>query len=90
MSVPLIIAAHGTRVGEGVAQCEELAGLVAERLLGVPVTVGYVELAQPTLAEGETVADLRAAEMPDPAAKGEREYRFVELQQAALRHLLKA
>ena len=49
-----------------------------------------VELAQPTLAEGETVADLRAAEMPDPAAKGEREYRFVELQQAALRHLLKA
>lgn len=51
MNVPLIIAAHGTRVGEGVAQCEELAGLVAERLPGVPVTVGYVELAQPTITD---------------------------------------
>ena len=48
------------------------------------------ELAVPTLADGETVADLRAAEMPDPTEKGEREYRYVELQQAALRHLLGA
>ena len=48
------------------------------------------ELTEPTLTEGETVADLRQAEMPDPAAKGEREYRFVELQQAAMRHLLGA
>ena len=48
------------------------------------------ELSEPTLAEGETVADLRAAEMPNPTEKGEREYRFVELQQAALRHLLGA
>ncbi|MBB1510347.1 xylose isomerase [Tessaracoccus sp. MC1756] len=47
------------------------------------------ELAEPTLAEGETIADLRKAEMPDPAEKGAREYHFVELQQAALRHLLK-
>nr|WP_108871120.1 xylose isomerase [Tessaracoccus timonensis] len=46
------------------------------------------ELAEPTLAPGETVADLRAAEMPDPEEKRHREYRFVELQQAALRHLL--
>lgn len=47
------------------------------------------ELAEPTLAEGESVADLRAAEMPDPEEKRQREYRFVELQQAALRHLLR-
>lgn len=47
------------------------------------------ELAEPTLAPGETVADLRAAEMPDPEEKRHREYRFVELQQAALRHLLR-
>lgn len=47
------------------------------------------ELAEPTLAEGETIADLRAAEMPDPAEKGKREYRFVELQQAAMKHLLR-
>ncbi len=48
------------------------------------------ELAEPTLAPGETVADLRAAQMPDPEEKAAREYRFVELQQAALRHLLRA
>ena len=48
------------------------------------------ELAEPTLAEGETIADLRAAEMPDADEKGAREYHFVELQQAAVRHLLKA
>ncbi|WP_296139248.1 xylose isomerase [uncultured Tessaracoccus sp.] len=48
------------------------------------------ELAEPTLAPGETIADLRAAQMPDPQEKAEREYRFVELQQAALRHLLRA
>lgn len=47
------------------------------------------ELAEPTLAPGETVADLRAAEMPGPEEKRHREYRFVELQQAALRHLLR-
>ncbi|HHT13184.1 MAG TPA: xylose isomerase [Propionibacterium sp.] len=47
------------------------------------------ELAEPTLAEGETIEDLRSAEMPDPDEKGAREYHFVELQQAALRHLLK-
>nr|WP_108869757.1 xylose isomerase [Tessaracoccus timonensis] len=48
------------------------------------------ELAEPTLADGETIADLRAAEMPDPDEKGKREYRFVELQQVALQHLLNA
>ncbi|WP_233558271.1 xylose isomerase [Tessaracoccus sp. OH4464_COT-324] len=47
------------------------------------------ELAEPTLAPGETVAALRTAEMPDPQAKRDREYRFVELQQVALRHLLR-
>ncbi|GAA4900743.1 xylose isomerase [Tessaracoccus lubricantis] len=47
------------------------------------------ELAQPTLAEGESIKDFLAAEEEfDADAKGAREYRYVELYQAALRHLV--
>lgn len=51
MNAPLVIAAHGTRVGDGVAQCEQLAGLVAARLPGVDVSVGYVELVEPSIPD---------------------------------------
>ena len=47
------------------------------------------ELAQPTLAEGESVASFLATpEEFDPVAAGQREYHFVQLQQLALRHLI--
>ena len=47
------------------------------------------ELAQPTLAEGESVADFLATEEEfDADAKGAREYHFVQLQQLALEHLI--
>ena len=47
------------------------------------------QLAVPTMAEGESVADFLATEAEfDADAAGAREYRFVELYQAALRHLI--
>ena len=47
------------------------------------------QLALPTLGEGESVAEFRAnVEDFDADAAGAREYRFVELYQAALRHLI--
>lgn len=50
------------------------------------------ELAEPTLAPGETAADLLAdaasGEGFDAGAKAEREYHFVELYQQAMRHLI--
>ena len=47
------------------------------------------ELAEPTLAAGESVADFLASDEPfDPDAKGERKYHYVALQQAAMRHLV--
>jgi xylose isomerase len=49
------------------------------------------ELAEPTLAAGETVADLRAADADfDPDAVGARGYGFVELSQLAVEHALGA
>ncbi|MFC0545771.1 xylose isomerase [Kutzneria chonburiensis] len=49
------------------------------------------ELAEPTLAPGETVADLRAADADfDPDAVGARGYGFVELSQLAVEHALGA
>jgi xylose isomerase len=47
------------------------------------------ELAEPTLAAGESLADLEADDF-DPAAAGERGYGFVRLSQLALEHLLGA
>lgn len=50
---------------------------------------GIFQLAEPTLAQGETVrAFLDAGEDFDPEAAGARECYFVELHQAALRHLI--
>ncbi len=53
---------------------------------------GVLELSQPTLAEGETVADLLADRSSfedfDADAAGERNYGFVRLNQLALRHLI--
>ncbi|NLE97281.1 MAG: xylose isomerase [Propionibacterium sp.] len=47
------------------------------------------ELAQPTLSDGETVEEFLAAEEAiDVQEKGTREYHYVELYQAALRHLI--
>ena len=52
---------------------------------------GLTELAQPTLAAGETVADLladrTAFEEFDADKAGERSYGFVHLNQLALEHL---
>lgn len=48
-----------------------------------------LELAEPTLAKGESIeAFLAKDEAFDADAKGEREYRFVQLQQLALQHLI--
>ncbi len=50
---------------------------------------GINELAQSTLAEGESVADFLAQEDEfDADAKGAREYHFVQLQQLAMEHLI--
>ncbi|WP_203568043.1 xylose isomerase [Aestuariimicrobium ganziense] len=47
------------------------------------------ELSEPTLAEGESLADFLAADEPfDADAAGAREYGFVKLQQLAIRHLI--
>ncbi len=47
------------------------------------------ELAVPTRAAGESIADFLAADEPfDADAAGAREYHYVELYQAALRHLI--
>ncbi|AQP50848.1 xylose isomerase [Tessaracoccus flavescens] len=47
------------------------------------------QLAIPTIAEGESLEDFRSnVEEFDADAAGAREYRFVELYQAALRHLI--
>ncbi|WP_420112305.1 xylose isomerase [Pseudactinotalea sp.] len=53
---------------------------------------GVLELSQPTLSEGESVADLladrSAFEDFDADAAGEREYHFVRLNQLAVEHLI--
>ncbi len=46
------------------------------------------ELATPTMAEGESYADLLASPDIDPDAAGAREYHYVELYQHAMRHLI--
>ncbi|MGO1488441.1 MAG: xylose isomerase [Arachnia sp.] len=54
---------------------------------------GVNSMAEPTLAAGETVADLMADEgvdALDPVALGERDYGFVRLHQLAVEHLMGA
>ena len=47
-----------------------------------------LELAVPTMAPGETIEDLRKEADIDPEEVAKREYRFVELYQHAMRHLI--
>ncbi|MEO6510935.1 MAG: xylose isomerase [Nocardioides sp.] len=50
---------------------------------------GVPELAEPTMADGETVADLLASDDGfDPEVAAERDFGFVRLQQLALEHLV--
>jgi len=53
---------------------------------------GVLDLATPTLGEGETLeaflADRAAFEDYDPTAAAERDYGFVKLNQLAIEHLL--
>ena len=55
MKPPLVIACHGTRIPAGVTASHDLAALLRERLPGVPVSVGFVELAAPSV--DDAVAD---------------------------------
>lgn len=67
MSTPLVIAAHGTRVGDGVAACHALVELVRERLPETEVSVGFVELTEPSIPEALVTAmddDPRAVVVP--------------------------
>lgn len=47
----LVLAAHGSSVAAGRREIAELAGLVGERLHRIEVLVGWLDHAQPTLAE---------------------------------------
>jgi xylose isomerase len=50
---------------------------------------GVLDLAQPTLAEGESIADLLATDDDfDPEQAAERDYGFVRLHQLAVEHLV--
>jgi xylose isomerase len=52
-------------------------------------TSGVLDLAQPTMDEGESVADLLASTDDfDPEVAAKRNYGFVKLQQLALAHLI--
>ena len=63
--------------------------LIAPRVQEAMTYSGVYELAQPTLGEGETVADLLASDDGFDAEKAaERDFGFVRLQQLALEHLI--
>ncbi|MBK8460249.1 MAG: hypothetical protein IPL43_08785 [Micropruina sp.] len=48
---PLVIAAHGTRVGAGVEACTALVDRVRRLLVDVPTVAAYVELVEPSIDE---------------------------------------
>jgi sirohydrochlorin cobaltochelatase len=48
----LLLIGHGTRDQRGLAECRELAGLVAERLPDVAVELSFLELSQPDIGRG--------------------------------------
>jgi precorrin-8X/cobalt-precorrin-8 methylmutase len=54
----IVIAGHGSRDSEGIAEFEKLVRLVQERAAGRRVTHGFLEFAHPTIAEAvrESVA----------------------------------
>ncbi|WP_257478164.1 CbiX/SirB N-terminal domain-containing protein [Acidipropionibacterium jensenii] len=54
--VPLVIAAHGTRDQQGVATCRALVRRISSKLPGVPVELGFVELAEPPISQAVTAA----------------------------------
>lgn len=47
----LLLAAHGTRDAAGLAQTRELRRLITSRVPGLPVELGFLELADPSIAE---------------------------------------
>ena len=51
MTVPLVIAAHGTRDAEGEAVCRALAVRVQELLPQRRVALGFVELSSPSIPD---------------------------------------
>lgn len=65
---PLIVAAHGTRDAEGLAQCRELVGKVAALLSDVRVRVGFVEIVEPDIATALRDALEEAPEVPQGEA----------------------
>ncbi|HEX6151563.1 xylose isomerase [Nocardioides sp.] len=60
-----------------------------DRVTEAMAYAGVPDLAEPTMADGETVADLLAAPDDfDPERAAERDFGFVRLQQLALEHLI--
>lgn len=59
MTTPLLIAGHGTRLAEGEQACHQLADLVRRKLPDVPVSVGFVELSEPSIPQA-LISALRA------------------------------
>lgn len=68
---PLVIAAHGTRDEAGVAECRALAERVARKLPGIPVELGFVELAEPGIPEAVGAAVAQAPDNPEGAGGDE-------------------
>ncbi len=67
--VPLVIAAHGTRDEKGVETCRALVRRISRKLPGVPVQLGFVELAEPPIKDA--VAAAIAAGNSDDGADGQ-------------------
>ena len=80
-TVPLVIAAHGTRDPEGVTACRALAERVRTKLPGTKVTIGFIELAEPRIPEA--VADA----LKDSAPRGGAEAVVVPLMLASGGHV---
>lgn len=66
IGAPMIIAGHGTRDAAGEAESRRLVALVAEKLAPVPVSVGFVELNEPSIDDAVAAA-LDAQEDPAQA-----------------------
>lgn len=64
MSAPLVIAAHGTRDAAGEQVARDLTARVAALLPDIDVSVGFVELCEPSVTEALIAA---AARLPEPA-----------------------
>ena len=64
---PLVIAAHGTRDESGVAECRALAERIAGKLPGIPVELGFVELAEPSIPDAVRAAVAQTPEVPEGA-----------------------